>query len=44
MTVKKGDFPINDAKHLGVQIKFRVRPKDIKGNSWRWFSGTYSAY
>ena len=43
MIVNTGDFPANDEKHHNVAIKFRVRPKDTKGASWRYISGTFSS-
>jgi hypothetical protein len=42
MVVNVGDFPANDQTHHNVAIKFRVRPKDSKGKSWRYFSGIFS--
>jgi hypothetical protein len=42
--VTQADFPLNDATHHNVSIKFRVRPKDTNGKSWRYFSGTFGSY
>ncbi len=39
MVVHTSDFPSNNPN---VAIKFRVRPKDSKGKTWRYFSGTFS--
>lgn len=36
------DFPANDETHHHVSIKYRVRPKDSQGKTWRYFSGTFS--
>lgn len=42
--VNVGDFPADDGSHTDVCIKFRVRPKDTNGNSWRYISGLFELY
>lgn len=42
--ITTADFPAGYASMPSFIIKFRVRPKDTNGNTWRYFSGTFGDY